>query len=142
MSSSPIQKLAKLPLDIQTAISLKNMGAFLEFTYSPCMNFDLQCISGYVGYVFTGVYDSIHRGGGRVCAWHWGHVWQRWQGTMHGGGYAWQGGLHGRWSCMAGETANAADGTHPTGMHSCLIILSLIDKHLLSEEPITLHTSW
>ena len=21
---------------------------------------------------------------------------------------------------MAGETANAADGTHPTGMHSCL----------------------
>ena len=22
--------------------------------------------------------------------------------------------------CMAGETATAADGTHPTGMHSCL----------------------
>ena len=26
----------------------------------------------------------------------------------------WQG------ACVAGETATAADGTHPTGMHSCL----------------------
>ena len=22
-------------------------------------------------------------------------------------------------ACMAGKTATAADGTHPTGMHSC-----------------------
>ena len=22
-------------------------------------------------------------------------------------------------ACIAGETATAADGTHPTGMHSC-----------------------
>ena len=29
------------------------------------------------------------------------------------GGHAWQ------WVCMAGETANAADGTHPTGIPSC-----------------------
>ena len=32
-------------------------------------------------------------------------------GDMHGGG-----------TCMAGYTATAADDTHPTGMHSCLLI--------------------
>ena len=32
---------------------------------------------------------------------------------MHGGGACVAGG-------MAGETATTADGTHPTGMHSCL----------------------
>ena len=38
-----------------------------------------------------------------------------WHGGMHGsGGYAWQG------ACVTGDTATAADGTHPTGMHSCL----------------------
>ena len=31
-----------------------------------------------------------------------------------GGGCAWQG------ACVAGQTATAARGTHPTGMHSCL----------------------
>ena len=25
-------------------------------------------------------------------------------------------------ACMAGETATAADGTHPTGMHSCILL--------------------
>ena len=50
-----------------------------------------------------------------------GHAWQ---GDKHGRGHAWQGG-HVWWGlCMvgvgvAGETATAADGTHPTGMHSC-----------------------
>ena len=29
------------------------------------------------------------------------------------------GGMHGGRVYMAGETAPAADGTHPTGMHSC-----------------------
>ena len=33
---------------------------------------------------------------------------------MHGGG--------GRGVIMAGETATAADGTHPTGMHSCILL--------------------
>ena len=28
------------------------------------------------------------------------------------------GGVHGRGACVAGETATAADGMHPTGMHS------------------------
>ena len=32
-----------------------------------------------------------------------------------GGGRAWQGGME---ACMAGELATAADGSHPTGMHS------------------------
>ena len=57
-----------------------------------------------------------------------GHVWQ---GGMHGREHAWQGacmagGMQGAWqegcvvgACMTGEMATAADGTHPTGMHSC-----------------------
>ena len=28
------------------------------------------------------------------------------------------GSMHGRGECIAGETATAANGTHPTGMHS------------------------
>ena len=77
---------------------------------------------------------------GRACVTE-GHAWQ---GGMHGrgqGGHAWQGvcevgvcmvggGVHGRGqgACMsgrgvrAGETATEADGTHPTGMHSCFNI--------------------
>ena len=36
-------------------------------------------------------------------------------GVCGGGGWvhAWQG------PCIAGQMATAADGTHPTGMHSC-----------------------
>ena len=49
-------------------------------------------------------------------------------GGMHGrrgacvteGGVCVAGGMHGRVACVAGETATAAGGTHPTGMHSCL----------------------
>ena len=65
-------------------------------------------------------------------------------GDMHGGGMhgrghaclwacvagecAWQGG------CVAGETATAADGTHPTGMVSCLMIfLNLIHGETLAD---------
>ena len=41
----------------------------------------------------------------------WGHAW--W-GCMAGD-------MHGRWRvCIPRETATAADGTHPTGMHSCV----------------------
>ena len=47
-------------------------------------------------------------------------VRQVWQGAcmaggMYGGGHAWQG------VCMAGEMATAADGTSPTGLHSCYV---------------------
>ena len=51
-------------------------------------------------------------------------------GGVHGRGACMVGGVHGRghewwgWgACMAGETATAAGGTHPTGMHSCYIII-------------------
>ena len=41
-------------------------------------------------------------------------------GTCCRGGHVWQG------ACMtAGEMATAADGTHPTGMHSCYILTSI-----------------
>ena len=36
-------------------------------------------------------------------------------GSMHGGEHAWRG------ACMAGETATAADGMHPTVMLSCYL---------------------
>ena len=51
-------------------------------------------------------------------------------GMYGGGGHAWRGcgrgDMHHKGgvcvvggACVAGETATAADGTHPTGMHSC-----------------------
>ena len=61
-----------------------------------------------------------------------GSGWHAWQGACMAGGHVWQGGMRGRrgvhgrgvgvaggYACMAGEMATAADGTHPTGMHSC-----------------------
>ena len=45
-------------------------------------------------------------------------------GACMAGGHALQGGpcmaggMHGRETCVAGETATATDGTHPTAMHS------------------------
>ena len=36
-----------------------------------------------------------------------------------GGGMCGAGGMRGRGVYMAGEMVTAADGTHPTGMHSC-----------------------
>ena len=41
-------------------------------------------------------------------------------GGMHGGGH----------ECVAGEMATAADGTHPTGMHSCWMGLCLQFKKI------------
>ena len=63
------------------------------------------------GFVFTGV--CLSRGRGHV----WSGGMRGWWG-MHGRGCAWQGGRVAG-ACVAGETATAAGGTHPTGMHSC-----------------------
>ena len=63
-------------------------------------------------------------------------------GGVHGGlacvvgQHAWQGGGHVWWGvCMAGKTAIAAGGTHPTGMHSCYILF----PDLLSESGVCHH---
>ena len=51
-----------------------------------------------------------------------GHVWQRGMygvGGVHGRGHVWQGG-----ACVMEDVwwgVVRADGTHPTGMHSCFI---------------------
>ena len=45
-----------------------------------------------------------------------GHAW--W-GGMCSREHSWPGGMCGRGACVAGETATAVDGTHPTGMDSC-----------------------
>ena len=60
-----------------------------------------------------------------------GHAWQEhvWQGDMVGTCMA--GGMHGREACMAGEMAMAAGGTHPIGMHSCLLKLQLMSTKLV-----------
>ena len=39
------------------------------------------------------------------------------------------GGMCGGGACVAGEMATAADGTHPTGMHSCLLLLRSLANH-------------
>ena len=56
------------------------------------------------GYIFTGVCDSVHGGGG--C----------WSGGAWSQEESGPGGVH--FGDPPG-TATAADGTHPTGMHSC-----------------------
>ena len=47
---------------------------------------------------------------------------------MHGAGHVWgvcvTGSVHGRGACVVGETATTVNGTHPSGMHSCLKISS------------------
>ena len=85
---------------------------------------------------FTSVCHSVGRGacvagGVYMVA---GHAWQGGVHSKEGGmcgrgcgtgacmarGHVWQvGGMHGNGACVAEETAIAADGTHPTGMHSC-----------------------
>ena len=49
-----------------------------------------------------------------------GHAWngEGMAGVMHSRGHVWQGHAW-QGACMAGETAIAASGKHPTGMHSC-----------------------
>ena len=42
------------------------------------------------------------------------------RGGVHG-----KGGMWGKGACVAGEMATAADGTHSTGMHSCLNLFPL-----------------
>ena len=59
------------------------------------------CVAGWACGRGTCVAGGVHG---------WGHVWQ---GGVHGRGHAWH------WVCMAGETTTAADGTHPTAIHSC-----------------------
>ena len=64
------------------------------------------------------VKGGVHGKGGGVHS-EGGPVWQRrwgWQRGVH----AWPGGVHGRGSCVAGETATAVDGSHRTGMPSCI----------------------
>ena len=84
------------------------------FSQAPVILFTGE---GWRGRCMAGGRAGVPEGG--ICA-----------GGMHGGG-GWGGmcgGGHALWgvgvcvageACMAGETATAADGTHPTGMHSC-----------------------
>ena len=47
-----------------------------------------------------------------------------WQGACMAGEHVW-------WEAMAVETATAADGMHPTGMHSCFFMfLHIISIYL------------
>ena len=75
-----------------------------------------------MGYAWQG---DMHAGGACVAG---GHacvcIWQcgmRSGGHMHvRRGHAWQGVCMAGGACVAGERTTAADGTHPTGMHSCM----------------------
>ena len=46
------------------------------------------------------------------------------------GGCAWRGGEGA--ACVAGETATAADGTHPTGMLSCSLSNSTNSSNVIN----------
>ena len=102
----------------------------------------VACVVG--GHVWQG--GSMHGKGGHT--WQGGHVWQGegacMAGGVHGGGHMWQGGIRGRGACVAGgmcgrgacvagETATEADGTHPTGMHSCYLECSYVRFPLSSQ---------
>ena len=52
-----------------------------------------------------------------------GHAWQSGACVAKGGVHGGRGG-----GCVAGETATAADGRHPTGMHSCFDSKTVVDK--------------
>ena len=82
-----------------------------------------RCLSVYRG--------GVHGGGGHVW---WGCAW--WLGSVHGGGggggmrggggHAWQGGMHATHTPPADIAgySQRAGRTYPTGMHSCLRILT------------------
>ena len=70
------------------------------------------------GYIFTGVCDSVNRGGGASS---WGCLLQ--VGLLPAGCFLW--GVpprRGAWWRHPPETATAAGGMHPTGMHPCFIL--------------------
>ena len=55
-----------------------------------------------------------------------GHLWQG-EG-IHGRRRVWHKGMHGmRGACVAGETAAAEGGKHPTGTHSCFLVTYIVD---------------
>ena len=63
----------------------------------------------------------------------WGHAWwgHAWWGVYVDGGACVAGGVCGGGGggpCVAGETATAEDGTHPTGMHSCILVHNKIKR--------------
>ena len=49
-------------------------------------------------------------------------------GDVHGKGSVWWGAYIVGGACVAGETATAADGTHPTGIHSFAVCISTVDN--------------
>ena len=94
------------------------------------------CMAGGHAWQGAHVAGNMH-GRGHVCqgAMHdWGGmrgggVWQG-EACMEGG-HVWQGGecvagggVHGRGACVAGKTEFSAGGTHPTGVHSCCVLIS------------------
>ena len=73
--------------------------------------------------MFSQASAILFTGEGKGCAWQGG---MHGMGGMHGNGACMAGGVHVRghaWQgvCLAGETATAADSTHPTGMHPCVM---------------------
>ena len=74
-----------------------------------CVHGRGMCVAGKHVWQGVCVAGGVHGGG---------HVWQGVCGRRHGGGMC-AGGMYGRGAYVAGEMATAADGTHPTEMHSC-----------------------
>ena len=139
----PESRLLHAPVFERIHICLKNPGSATACFYRPQTKF-AKVMFSQVSVCPQGGGHACRGGCGRWHAW-WGvsiagscmagrHAWQgecAWQGAC-GRGCAWQGGMHGGGgACMAGETATAADGTHPTGMLSFSYGDSLLWTRLL-----------
>ena len=124
--------------------SVNSLLTPVKCSHSDCYRPQRSC----EGYIFTGV--CLSTGGGSLlpgvpgpggCLLQ-GGVCSQGGCLVPGGcllrGGAWSGGRVGIPACTEadtppGETATAADGTHPTGMHSCLVF-SMIQRNYFNDD--------
>ena len=104
------------------------MGSLHSTEMSSCLRISLSPATKLgQGYIFTGMCDSVHRGclvPGGVCS--------RGECLVPGGCLAPEGVPGPGTGGDPPETATAAGGTHPTGMHSCYKCISPLCYHLCS----------
>ena len=112
---------------IDDAILALNLHNMLKFAQSILYFYIFTARNE--GNIFTGVCDSVHKGGGSGLGgvpgvggiWSPGGIWSRGvpglECLVSGGGGDWSGVPGGD---SPSEMATASGGTHPTGMHSCI----------------------
>ena len=144
--TSPVTSTVKLSRVTKVGFTMEFRNAKIPVVLITVRNSSCGNVMFSQASVSHSVHWGVHRSG---CAW-WGggmhgrgHVWQGGiygRGGIYGGGHVWRavcmaGGHMGQLACRAGacvvgwgegacvvgETVTAADGTHPTEMHSCFL---------------------